>query len=127
MPRTPQGDPRASQWPRRCNRGHVRLAVFPGWPRDESFKDGETRVVAPDSTNTEDLHHASVPGKSATIVSTSTPAAAYAQLIGFHCFVCGYLRHAEHRHPSPAPMCAGSKARTGKQHEPAWMEPLFLD
>ncbi len=56
-----------------------------------------------------------------------TPLAAGGQLIGFYCLVCGHLLRAENRQPSPAPMCAGSKARTGKQHEPARMEPLFLD
>ena len=56
-----------------------------------------------------------------------TPLAVGAQLIGFYCLVCGHLLRAEHRQPIPAPMCAGSKARTGKQHEPARMELLFLD
>jgi hypothetical protein len=56
-----------------------------------------------------------------------TPLGAGAQLIGFYCRVCGHLLRAENRQPTPAPMCAGSKARTGKRHEPARMEPLFLD
>jgi rubrerythrin len=53
-------------------------------------------------------------------------AAAGAQLITFHCPVCGYLLRAEKRHPSSAPMCAGSKARIGKQHQPAQMNALFI-
>ncbi|MGR7027317.1 hypothetical protein [Geodermatophilus sp. URMC 62] len=107
------------------------MATF-GWPYSRAgrglraIKDGGARVVAPDLTNTEDRHHASVAGKSASIVSAATSVAAHAQLIGFHCLICGYLRHAEHHQPSPAPMCAGSKARTGKPHEPARMEALVL-
>jgi hypothetical protein len=56
----------------------------------------------------------------------STPPAAGAQLIGFHCLACGYLLRAEEHPQSTAPTCVGSKARTGKQHEPVRMEPLFL-
>jgi len=78
-----------------------------------------------DGRDAEDLHR-QFPGTSARILSTSTPPVAGGRLIGFHCIVCGYLRRAENRQPSSAPMCAGSKARTGKQHEPARMEPLFL-
>ena len=47
-------------------------------------------------------------------------------LIGFHCPGCGYLRPAEADRPVPAPLCAGSKARTGKQHEPTPMQALVL-
>jgi hypothetical protein len=47
-------------------------------------------------------------------------------LIGFHCPVCGYLRPAEARRPVPAPLCAGSKARAGKQHDPTPMRALVL-
>jgi hypothetical protein len=47
----------------------------------------------------------------------STPLAADAKLIGFYCPVCGYL-------PDPVPICAGSKARTGKEHEPTRMKTL---
>ena len=82
--------------------------------------------MASDSDNAEDRPRQLASGTSASILSTSTPTASSAQLIGFHCLACGYLLRAENRHPSPAPMCAGSKARTGKQHEPARMEPLFL-
>ena len=57
----------------------------------------------------------------------STPPAAEAKLVGFYCPVCGYLRSAEGCLPDPVPMCAGSKARTGKRHEPARMEALLLD
>jgi hypothetical protein len=42
-------------------------------------------------------------------------------LIAFYCPVCGSLRPAQNRQPAPAPTCAGSKARTGEQHEPAQM------
>jgi hypothetical protein len=66
------------------------------------------------------------PGTSAHMMPACTVPAAGVQLIGFHCLVCGYVLHAENRHPSPAPMCAGSKARTGKQHESTLMQPLFL-
>jgi hypothetical protein len=83
-------------------------------------------MVAPDSDNAEDLPRPSGPGTSASILSISTPPAAGAQLIGFHCLVCGHLLRAENRHPSSAPMCAGSRARAGKQHEPAQMEALFI-
>ena len=83
-------------------------------------------MVAPDSDNAEDLPQPSGPGTSASILSTSTPPAAGPQLIGFHCPVCGYLRPAETSRPVPAPLCAGSKARTGKQHEPTPMQALFL-
>jgi hypothetical protein len=79
-----------------------------------------------DGRDAEDLHR-QFPGTSASILSPSTPPAAGGRLIGFYCLVCGYLRRAENRRPSSAPMCAGSKARTGTQHEPARMEPLFLD
>ena len=47
-------------------------------------------------------------------------------LIGFHCLVCGYLRPAETSRPVPAPACAGSTTRTGKQHQPIPMQVLFL-
>ena len=47
-------------------------------------------------------------------------------LIGFHCPVCGFARPAETRRPVPAPVCAGSTARTGKQHEPTLMQALVL-
>ena len=84
------------------------------------------RKVAPDSDNAEDLPRQLASATSASILSTSTPMASSAQLVGFHCLACGYLLRAENRHPSPAPMCAGSKARTGKQHESTLMQPLFL-
>jgi hypothetical protein len=76
--------------------------------------------------DTEDPHRQSLSGTSASTASTSTPPAAGGQLIGFHCLVCGYLLRAENRQPSSAPMCAGSKARIGKQHEPAQAEALFI-
>jgi hypothetical protein len=47
-------------------------------------------------------------------------------LIGFHCLVCGFARPAKDSRPVPAPLCAGSKARTGKQHEPTRMHALFI-
>ncbi len=47
-------------------------------------------------------------------------------LIGFHCPVCGYLT-AQDRQPASAPTCAGSKARTGKEHEPTQMRTLPFD
>jgi hypothetical protein len=83
-------------------------------------------ILSLHSYNTEDLPRQLPPGTSASIVSTSTPPAAGAQLIGFHCLVCGSLLRAQNRQPSPAPMCASSKARTGKQHEPARMQPLLM-
>ena len=83
-------------------------------------------MVAPDSDNAEDLPQPSGPSPSASILSTSTPPAAGGQLVGFHCLVCGSLLRGENHQPSPAPMCAGSKARTGKQHESTLMQPLFL-
>ncbi len=57
----------------------------------------------------------------------STPSAANAKLIGFYCLVCGYLRSADEHLPGPVPVCVGSKARTGRTHEPAQMEALLLD
>jgi hypothetical protein len=47
-------------------------------------------------------------------------------LIGFHCLVCGLARPAEAGRPVPAPLCAGSRARTGKQHAPTPMQALVL-
>jgi hypothetical protein len=47
-------------------------------------------------------------------------------LIGFHCPVCGFARPAEASRPLPAPLCAGSKARTSTQHAPTPMQPLVL-
>jgi hypothetical protein len=46
--------------------------------------------------------------------------------IGFHCPVCGYLRPAEGPLQVATPLCAGSKARTGQQHEPTPMQALVL-
>jgi hypothetical protein len=46
-------------------------------------------------------------------------------IIGFHCLVCGYLRPAEASRPVAAPLCAGSKARPGKQHAPTPMQALL--
>ena len=82
-------------------------------------------MVALDSDNAEDLPQPSGPGTSASIVSTSTPAAD-GKLIGFYCPVCGYLRSTGGHLPGPVPICAGSKARTGRKHEPAQMEALLL-
>ena len=79
-----------------------------------------------DGYDAEDPPRQIVPGTSASTASMSTPPAADAQLIGFYCPVCGYLRSAEGCLPEPVPMCAGSKARTGKQHESTLMQPLFL-
>src|SRR4051794_9793559 len=39
-------------------------------------------------------------------------------LIGLHCQVCGYLSPVKGRRQVPAPVCAGSKAKTGKPHAP---------
>jgi hypothetical protein len=47
-------------------------------------------------------------------------------LIGFHCLVCGFTLRAEGSRPVPAPLCAGSRAGTGKQHEPTPMQALVL-
>ena len=80
-----------------------------------------------DGYDAEDPPRQIVPDTSASIPSTSTPPAADAKLIGFYCPVCGYLRSAEECLPEPVPMCAGSKARTGKRHEPTRMEALPLD
>ena len=66
------------------------------------------------------------PGTSADTMPACTAPSAGVQLIGFHCLVCGYVLRAANRHPSPAPMCAGSKARTGRQHEPTPMQGLVL-
>ena len=49
------------------------------------------------------------------------------EVIGFHCPVCGYLLAAQDRQLAAAPTCAGSKARTGKQHEPTQMKHLSFD
>jgi hypothetical protein len=48
------------------------------------------------------------------------------ELIGFYCPVCGHLLPAVERQPAPPPTCAGSKARTGEQHEPTQMRTLPL-
>jgi hypothetical protein len=80
-----------------------------------------------DGYDAEDPHRQIVSGTSASTASMSTPPAADAQLIGFHCPVCGYLRSAEGSVSEPVPMCAGSKARTGKRHESTRMEALPLD
>jgi len=53
--------------------------------------------------------------------------AADGRLIGSWCQVCGYLVPAEKRQPGAAPMCTGSKARTGRQHEPARMQALLIN
>ena len=66
------------------------------------------------------------PGTPAQTMPACTTLAAGVQLIGFHCLVCGYLLRANEGHPVATPTCAGSKARTGRQHEPARMQPLFL-
>jgi len=49
------------------------------------------------------------------------------ELIGFYCPVCGYLLAAQDRQPASAPTCAGSKARTGEQHQPTQMRTLPCD
>jgi hypothetical protein len=66
------------------------------------------------------------PGTSTHTMPACTAPAAGVQLIGFHCLVCGYLLRANGAQPVATPTCAGSKARTGRQHEPARMQPLFL-
>ena len=49
------------------------------------------------------------------------------RVIGFWCPVCGSLVPAEKRQPASVPTCAGSKARTGWQHEPARMQALLIN
>jgi hypothetical protein len=66
------------------------------------------------------------PDTSAQTMPACTTPAAGVQLIGLHCLVCGYLLRVNEGRPVATPMCAGSKARTGRQHEPARMRPLFL-
>jgi hypothetical protein len=61
-----------------------------------------------------------------TSAHTRPAYAAGVQLIGFHCLACGSLIRANEGQPFATPMCAGSKARTGRQHVPARMQPLFL-
>jgi hypothetical protein len=80
-----------------------------------------------DAYDAEDPHRQVLSGRSTSTDSMSTPLAADAKLIGFYCPVCGYLRSAEGYLPDPVPICAGSKARTGRQHEPTRMEALLLD
>ncbi len=70
----------------------------------------------------EDPSQQIVTSTSASTASMSTPPTADAQLIGFYCPVCGYLRSAEGCLPEPVPMCAGSRTRTGKRHESTRME-----
>jgi rubrerythrin len=53
--------------------------------------------------------------------------AADGRLVDFWCLVCGYLLPAEKRQPEAAPTCAGSQARTGRQHEPARMQALLIN
>jgi hypothetical protein len=52
--------------------------------------------------------------------------AARGRLIGFWCLSCGYARRTEDGRTGSAAVCAGSKARTGKQHAPTPMQPLFI-
>ena len=80
-----------------------------------------------DGYDTEDPHRQILFGTSTSTDSMSTPLAADGKLIGFCCPVCGYLRSAEKHLPGPVPICAGSKARTGRTHARVRMEPLFLD
>jgi hypothetical protein len=75
----------------------------------------------------EDLHRPILFDTPTSTDSMSKPPATDAKLIGFYCPVCGYLRSAGGHLPSPVPICAGSKARTGRTHEPAQMEALLLD
>jgi hypothetical protein len=63
---------------------------------------------------------------SASTVSTGASPAAGGKLAGFYCLVCGYVIPAEECRPVPAPVCAGSRTRTGRQHEPARMAKLRL-
>jgi hypothetical protein len=46
------------------------------------------------------------------------------KLIGFYCPVCGFVLPAEGSRPMIAPLCAGSKAATGRQHAPTAVRPL---
>ena len=77
-----------------------------------------------DGYEAEDPHRQILSGTSARSDLMSRPPAADAKLIGFYCPVCGYLRSAEGYLPDPVPICAGSKARTGKEHEPTRMKTL---
>jgi hypothetical protein len=47
------------------------------------------------------------------------------ELVGFHCPVCGFVLPAEESRPMRASLCAGSKARSGRQHAPTPMRTLF--
>jgi hypothetical protein len=80
-----------------------------------------------DGYDAEDPIGRSSPARRRAPPRSPRPPAADAKLIGFYCPVCGYLRSAEGYLPDPAPLCAGSTARTGRKHEPARMEALLLD
>jgi hypothetical protein len=80
-----------------------------------------------DGYDAEDPHRPILFGTSTSTDSMSTPPATDTKLIGFSCPVCGYLRSAEEHLLGPVPVCAGSKVRTGRTHEPAQMEALLLN
>ena len=80
-----------------------------------------------DGYDTEDPHRQILFGTSTSTDSMSTPSTTDAKLIGFYCPVCGYLRSAEGDLPDHVAICAGSKVRTDRKHEPARMEALLLD
>ena len=83
----------------------------------QTLRSGSGCVVTPDRQGEHRRQDRDPAGRSGTRPPT---------LIGFHCLVCGYLRPAEGRLQVSAPMCASSKARTGRQHEPTPMKALFL-
>jgi hypothetical protein len=45
-------------------------------------------------------------------------------VIGFHCPMCGSLLPVQADQPDAVPLCAGSRARTGQQHQPTRMQAL---
>jgi hypothetical protein len=102
------------------------MSATPSWAGRTNGKQWKGGLVNLNGYDAEDPHRQILSGTSARTASMSTLPAAEAQLIGFYCPVCGYLRSAEGCLPDPVPICAGSTARTGKQHEPAQAEALFI-
>ena len=99
--------------------GKASLTVYmrmPGPDGRRTLQSGFGRVITPDRRREHRWRDREPTGRGGIRAPT---------LIGFHCLVCGYLRPAETSRP-PAPVCAGSKARTGKQHEPTPMQGLVL-
>jgi hypothetical protein len=83
----------------------------------QTLRSGSGCVVTPDCQGEHRRQDRDPAGRSGTRPPT---------LIGFHCLVCGYLRPAEASRSMPAPLCAGSKTRTGRQHAPTPMQALVL-